>query len=254
MVHEPEAREAGLLGGARDGGELGGRRGRMAGPVEAGDLQAEAERHRILLLAERRLRRGEEGGRDERHGTGAVDSGEPLGGERVAGRQGLRLAHLARDDLRRDRARALAVAPAHDGGGRVEHDGVGRHPVALGDRAPGVAAAALEAGRVDDGRQAAPQAPLDDQVEDVEGVLARADVALAGADDGAQAVGRDDLVGVEPVGRPVRLARRGRADEDDEARVRQAQRRPVERRLGHPAFSGPRPDRAPLDRALLAWP
>ena len=121
-------------------------------------------------------------------------------------------------------------------------------------RAPRVAATALEAGRVDDRRQPAPQAPLDDEVEDVEGVLARADVALAGADDGAQAVGRDDLVGVEPVGRPVRLAGRRRAHEDDEARVRQAQRRPVERRLGHPAFSGPRPDRGPPGHALPARP
>ena len=159
-----------------------------------------------------------------------------------------------RDDLRRDRARALAVAPAHDGGGRVEHDRVRGHPVR--------SATARHASRRPRSRPVesmtvvsrAPQPLVDDEVEDVEGVLARADVALAGADDGAQAVGRDDLVGVEPVGRPVRLARRRRPDEDDEARVRQAQRRPVERRLGHPAFSGPRPDRAPLDRALLAWP
>ena len=64
----------------------------------------------------------------------------------------------------------------------------------------------------------------------------------------------DDMVGVEPVGRPVRLAGRRRPHEDDEARVRQAHRRPVERRLGHPAFSGPRPDRGPPGHAQPARP
>ena len=41
------------------------------------------------------------------------------------------------------------------------------------------------------------------------------------ADDRAQAVGGDDLVGLEPRARPVRLPRRRRADQHDEARIRQ---------------------------------
>ena len=65
------------------------------------------------------------------------------------------------------------------------------------------------------------EALRDDQVEQLERVAARALVALAAPDDRAQPVRGDDLVGLEPRARPVRLPRRRRADEHDEARIRQ---------------------------------
>ena len=136
VVHQPQAREAGLLGGARDLGERGGGRRRAPGPAEARDLQPELERQRRLLpgARRRRARRGSAGGTSST-GPAAVDAGEALAGERVAERR-LRLAQLRGDDLRRDRRRARAVALAHDGVRRVEHDRVGRHAVPLGQRAP----------------------------------------------------------------------------------------------------------------------
>ena len=59
------------------------------GQVEARDLQAELERHRILLLAGGGVRRVEERGRDERDRPGAVHAGEALAGERVRDAGGL---------------------------------------------------------------------------------------------------------------------------------------------------------------------
>ena len=52
-------------------------------------------------------------------------------------------------------------------------------------------------------------------------LLAHPLVALAAPDDRAQPVGGDHLVGFEPRARPRRLARRRRAHEHDEARIRQ---------------------------------
>ena len=57
VVHDPEAREAGLLGGARDLGERRRGRRRMAGEAEARDLQAEVEHDGILALAGGRVER-----------------------------------------------------------------------------------------------------------------------------------------------------------------------------------------------------
>jgi hypothetical protein len=162
-----------------------------------------------------------------------MHGGEALALERSG--RGLRPAQLPADDLRRHRVAALAVAPAHLGRRRVEDDGMGRHAVALGELAPRAAALGLEAGGVDDGRQPAPQPLGHDQVEDLERVAAGALVALGRADDGAQAVRGDDLVGVEPLRRPLGLARPAGADQHDEARVGEAQRRGVEQRLGHAA-------------------
>ena len=135
VVHHPQAREAGRLRGARDVGQRGRRRRGVAGPVEARDLQAELERHRILLLAGGRRRGGQERGRDERDGSGGVDAGEPLGREPL-GRGLGRLAQLRADDLGRHRRRPRAVARADLGGGRLYQHRVRRHAVALGERAP----------------------------------------------------------------------------------------------------------------------
>ena len=83
------------------------------------------------------------------------------------------------------------------------------------------AALGLQPGRVDHGGQPAGEALRHDQVEQLERVAARALVALAAPHDRAQPVGGDDLVGLEPRPRPVRLPRRRRADQHDEARIRQ---------------------------------
>src|SRR5215217_5024218 len=223
VVHHPEAREARLLGGAGELAERRCRRRGMAGEAEARDLQAEVERHRILLLAGGGGRGGQERGRDELDGPGAMHGGEALGGEPLDDPLGG--AQLSGEDLGRHRDLARAVALPNDGRGRVAHDCVRRHAVALRELAPRGPALGLEPGRVDHGREPPAQALGDDQVEHLERVAAGALVALAGPDDGAEPVGRDDLVGMEPRVRPVRLAGRGRADQHDEARIGEAQRR-----------------------------
>ena len=116
--------------------------------------------------------------------------------------------------------------------GRIEDDRVDRHAVALAERPPGGSALGLQAGRVDHRRQLAPQALVDDQLEQLERVARRALVAFAGPDDGAQAVRRDDLLGREPLRGPLRLARAARTDEHDERWVRKPNH---EQRLGSTA-------------------
>src|ERR671914_1291045 len=217
VVHHPQAPEAGLLRRAGNLRERLGRRGRVAREAEAGHLQAELERHRILLLPLGGVQGCQEGGRHQLDRPGAVHAGEALVLEPLEDLGAL--AQLAGHDLARDRASAGAVAAAHLRCGRVEHDGVGLDPVALGEPAPGITPARLEAGGVDHRDQPAPQPALDDEVEQLEGVAARTLGPLAGADHLAQPVGRDDLIRVEPLARPVRLPGRRRADEHDEARV-----------------------------------
>ena len=167
----------------------------------------------------RRRRAREEAGRHELDGPGGVDAREALVAERREHRG--RLAQLRGDDLRRHRRAARAVALAHDLLRRVEHDRVGRHARRRRQLAPRRAALGLQPGRVDHGGQPTGEALRHDQVEQLERVAARALVALAATDDRAQAVGGDDLVGLEPRARPVRLPRRRRADQHDEARIRQ---------------------------------
>ena len=188
-------------------------------PAEAGDLQPELERQRRLGLARGGGGRVEEAGRHELDGPRGVDAREALVAERREHRG--RLAQLRGDDLRRHRRAARAVALAHDLLRGVEHDRVGRHARRLRQLAPRRAALGLQPGRVDHGGQPAGEALRHDQVEQLERVAARTLVALAAPDDRAQAVGGDDLVGLEPRARPVRLPRRRRADEHDEARIRQ---------------------------------
>ena len=56
-------------------------------------------------------------------------------------------------------------------------------------------------------------------LEQVEGVRGRVEVVRPAADHAAQGVGGDDLVAAVVAARPRRLARAGRADQDDERRV-----------------------------------
>ena len=161
--------------------------------------------------------RAQERGWHERDRPGVVDAREALARERLARAGGL--AQLGGDDLGGHRRPAGPVALAHDLLRRVEHDRVGRHALALGERPPGGAPLRLEPGRVHHGREAAAQALRDDQVEHLERVAARALVALARADHRPQAIRGHDLVRVEPGGRPRRLARPGRPDQDHEAGI-----------------------------------
>ncbi len=85
-------------------------------------------------------------------------------------------------------------------------------------RDPSRAPRGVETDGVDDRREITLAAMLDDLVEDRERVVARADVVFAGADDRAQGIARDDLLGCELLGRPRALPGTGRADEHDEAR------------------------------------
>ena len=225
VVHHPQAREAGLLGGARDLGERRRRARRVPGPVEARDLEPELERQRRVAPG------------------GAAASGAPrnAGGTSATGAaaRGRRRSPRRRAPRRRPAASrswaattfggtgvpARAVALAHDRRRRVEHHRVGRHAVALGQRAPRRAAAWASSPVVSTTVVSPRAEPLgDDQVEQLERVAARPLVALARSRRPHAAGRGDDLVGVEPRARPRRLARRRRAHEHDEAGVRQAQR------------------------------
>src|SRR3954463_10695617 len=98
----PRAAGAGAAGVPRragEGGELARGRLRVAAEVEARDLQPEGERHRILLLAARRLRRGQERGGRGRPRPGGGAGGDPLAREPLGGGPGL--AQLRGDDLGR---------------------------------------------------------------------------------------------------------------------------------------------------------
>jgi hypothetical protein len=95
----------------------------------------------------------------------------------------------------------------------------------LGERSPCSAPSLVESRRVDHRRQPPLQALRDDQVEHLERVTAGALVALAEPDGRPQAVRGDDLIRVEPLGGPMRLARGRRSDEHDEAWIGQAERR-----------------------------
>ena len=64
--------------------------GRAAGPAEPGDLQAELQRHRALLLAGGGRGRGHEVGGHDRDRVGRVDGGEALAAQGVAVRRASR--------------------------------------------------------------------------------------------------------------------------------------------------------------------
>ena len=211
--------------------------------VEARDLQAEVERHRILLAGGPRRA----GAVRKRGGTSVdrrrrVNAGEALAGKRVAAPPAAARSWRGHD-LRRHRrrpGRGCGCAPVRR---RVEQRR--REPGRRGARrararpsrrpasSPVVSTTVVR-------RRAQPLG--DDEVEHLEGVAARAQVALAAADDRPQTVRRHDLIGLEPPRGPVRLARGGGADEHDEAGVGQAHRcRPTTPRRATPvAWTGSR--------------
>ena len=193
----------------------------MAIEVEARELQPEVQRHRILPLAVGGVRGGQERRRDELDRARRVDPRKGFSGQGLADPGGL--AQLAGDDVRGDRRAQCTVAPADLVAGRLEDDRVRGNAVALRDLEPRRAPVGIEPGRVHDRGQAAGQPLGHDEVEHLERVAAGPHIALAGADDGAQALGGDDLVGMEELARPVRLARAARPDEHDEAGVGQPQ-------------------------------
>ena len=239
--------------------------GRMAGPVEARDLQAEARAASDPPAGGRAAcGRGEEA-RAGRASTGPArwTPAKPSAASALAGRQASASRSWPRDDLRRDRARALAVAPAHDGGGRVEHDGVGRHARGARRRARHASRrAALEAGRVDDRRQAgAAGASLDDEVEHVEGVAcSRAGRARrcrrrrAGGPTrrpGRGGTSRPPSATCPPPSR--RRGRRGTGPAGAAAARRASPRTPgVQRAAAGPGAAGPRAARAAVTAAAAA--
>ena len=77
----------------------------------------------------------------------------------------------------------------------------------------------LDARRVDDGEIAGTEPIRERPVEGTERAPARPLVILAAADAAPELVGGEDLRGGEPAPGERRLARPGRPDEDDEARV-----------------------------------
>ena len=225
VVHHRDRREADLLGGPGDGAEAAGELGRSAGPLEAADLQAEAERHRVLLLAPgvRRCvvqRAGHHHDVAVRRPVHAVEALVAGGVELVE--RGDQRAQLAGHDGRRDGLGPGPVAGAHLPLGRVDDDDVARHAGGVGEAAEAGADVPVEGGGVDDREQPAPQALGDDQLEHLGGVLRRPQVVAVTSDDGAQVVRRHDRGRREPAPRPRRLAGAGDADEHHEARVGEA--------------------------------
>ena len=215
VVHQPDAREPDALG---DRGHLGqplGEGGAAPGPRERRELQAEPQGHGIRPLAGGGDGGVEQGRRHDLDRLGPVHTGEALAGQSGPHPAGRR--QLGGQGLGRHRARAGPVAgPAHLAG-RVEHDRVTGHARAGGEGHVRRPAVSVETERVEHRQQTSRQPPLQDQVEDGEGVGARPLVVLGRADQGPESVGRHDLVGSE-VGRgPVGLPGAGRPDQDDEA-------------------------------------
>ena len=219
MVHHPQAREAGLLGGAA--------RSRRAWPRSSGcpgKPKREICRPKSSVMGSSCWRAAASSAVEERGRARA----------RPARRDGRRRSPRRRGRPRRPAASrscalttllgtgplARAVALAHDPLAGVSNTtawaGTPWRSASARQAARRPASSPVESITVVS-RRAHPLG--DDQVEHLERVAARALVALAGADDRAQPVRGDDLVGVEPLARPVRLAGGGGADEHDEARV-----------------------------------
>ena len=221
VVHQPEAREARLLGRARD---LGERLRRRAVPQPKRETWSpNSSGSGSAALARRRLRRGEERGRHELDRARAVHAREPLAGERLARRRRPRAAAPRRP--------SPAPASRARGCARARPSPACRRPRRRRARPPRSASARQAARRFGSSPVVSTTVVRprrsrlrDDQVEHLERVAARALVALARPDHRPQAIRGHDLVGVEPRPRPRRLARPGRPDEHDEAGVGQPQR------------------------------
>ena len=148
----------------------------------------------------RRHRARREGGGTSATGPRPWTAAKPSLAERS--RDALGLAQLRVDDVGRDRRRAVAIARAHGRRRRLEDDRVDRHRVALRP-APARPRGASRRGR-SCRRPSSARAPAAwrRSLEQLERVLARPLIALAGADHRAQPVRRDDLVRREPRPRP----------------------------------------------------
>jgi hypothetical protein len=143
------------------------------------------------------------------------------------------VAQLTAHHLARQRRPADTVSLAHHARGRIEHDGICRHAVALGERLPAFPSLGIQSRRVDHRRQPASEPLGGDQIQHLERVAAGALVTLARAYDRAHSIRGQDLLSLEPRLGPVRLARRRRPDEDYQTRIRESKRRTLEHCLGH---------------------
>ena len=105
---------------------------------------------------------------------------------------------------------------------QIEDDRLGEEVVLLGQCDERLASLRLDVGGVDDG-QPSPGEPLpDDLVQKVEGVAGGGLIVLVVGDKRAAEVGGDDLGRQEVLSGERRLAAAGRADEEDERELRDA--------------------------------
>ena len=125
------------------------------------------------------------------------------------------------DDRLVDDPRAARRVPGEDDLGRqVEDDGGGRDAGRGRPREERPSRRGLDAGRIDDRQLSRGQTPRELAVEPPECGVRRALVGLVARDHRAETVRREDLVRGEVPCRERRLAHAGRADQDDQARVR----------------------------------
>ena len=115
--------------------------------------------------------------------------------------------------------RARAVALLAEGFGRVEHDRDWEEIVLFGELDQRLACLALHVRGVDDREPRLRQAPATDEVKHRECVGGRRLVVLLVGDQAAAEVRGDHLGCHEVLAREGALARAGRPDENDEARV-----------------------------------
>jgi hypothetical protein len=103
--------------------------------------------------------------------------------------------------------------------GQGEHDRHGQHVVAARDLDQRLAVLGPDVGRVDDGEPPGPQAPLGDEVQDVERILGRGLVVRIVRHEAAEIVRREHLRRQEVPGRERRLAGARGPDKDDERQL-----------------------------------
>jgi hypothetical protein len=152
----------------------------------------------------------------------AEDVREAFGGELVAAKgASQRRELLVYGRAGHDPARASRISGVNELAVEVEDDRDRRDAVALGPRYEGATGVARDVRRVDDRRPARRHPPIELAVEDRERELRGLLIGLVTGHDGAMRVGREDLIGREQTGGKRRLAGAGRADEDEEAGLRQ---------------------------------
>ena len=216
VVHHPQAVEPGVLGGGGDALQTPDRsRSGPPGHVKRGAADRSAAPPDPW--PSRRPRPASAG--TSATGPGGWTAAKPSAGERGAhGRPALELRAQHRSGHRR------ALGPCCERGsrppGRRRRWRSRARPAVGGQGAVAGPLRRVEGQRVDDRREAAAQALLDDGVEQRERVLRRRQVVLALAHQRPQPVAGHHLVGREPSLGPRRLARRRGADQHDEARRR----------------------------------